>query len=142
MKIAIAADHAGFEFKEWVRSRLAELGHEVVDYGTNSTDSCDYPDLARPAAEAVSHGKAERAVLVCGTGIGMSMTANKVKFVRAAVCSEPLSARMTRLHNDANCLCIGSRMIGQDMADQILHEFLTTEYEGGRHQRRIDKMES
>lgn len=141
MKIAIAADHAGYDLKEYLRKKLADLGHEVIDYGTHSTDSMDYPDVARPAAEAVGHGKAERAVLICGTGIGMSMTANKVKFVRAAVCSEPLSARLTRQHNDANCLCMGARLIGPDMAEQILMAFLETDYDGGRHQRRIDKME-
>lgn len=141
MKIAIAADHAGVEMKEQVKARLIEMGHQVEDYGTNSTSSCDYPDVAKPAAEAVSHGQADRAVLICGTGIGMSMVANKVKFVRGAVCSEPLSARMTRLHNDANCLCIGARMIGIEIAFEILNEFIDTEFEGGRHQRRIDKME-
>lgn len=141
MKIAIGADHAGFELKEHIKLYLTGMGHQVEDYGTNSASSCDYPDIARPVAEAVSHGKAERGVLICGAGIGMSMAANKVKFVRAALCSEPYSARMSRMHNDANVLCMGARMIGIEMAEQILKEFLNTEFEGGRHQRRIDKID-
>lgn len=141
MKIAIGADHAGFELKEHIKLYLTGMGHQIEDYGTNSASSCDYPDLARPVAEAVSHGKSERGVLICGAGIGMSMAANKVKFVRAALCSEPYSARMSRMHNDANVLCMGARMIGVEMAEQILKEFLNTEFEGGRHQRRIDKID-
>jgi ribose 5-phosphate isomerase B len=141
MRIAVASDHAGYLLKEFVKNKLEKLGHEIEDYGAHDEQSTDYPDHGRPAAEAVAHGKADLAVLFCGTGIGMSMTANKVKFVRAAVCSEPLSARMTRKHNDANCLCMGARLIGQDMAEQILYDFLNTEFEGGRHQRRIDKLE-
>lgn len=142
MKIAIGADHAGFELKEHIKLYLSGMGHQVEDYGTNSADSCDYPDLARPVAEAVSHGKAERGVLICGAGLGMSMAANKIKFVRAALCSEPYSARMSRQHNDANVLCMGARMIGIGMAEEILKEFLNTEFEGGRHQRRIEKIDS
>lgn len=141
MKIAVASDHAGYRLKEFIKGLLQELGHEIQDFGADNEDSTDYPDHGRPAAEAVAQGEAERAVLVCGTGIGMSMVANKVRSVRAALCSEPYSATMARAHNDANILVLGERIIGQGMAETILDCFLNTPFEGGRHIHRLDKIE-
>lgn len=142
MRIAVAGDHAGYKLKELVKSRLLELGHEVADFGAHSEDSVDYPDHGRPAAEAVAAGEVDRAVLVCGTGIGMSLVANKVRSVRAALCSEPYSAAMARAHNDANVLVLGSRVIGQGLALEILQRFLDTPFEGGRHAKRLEKIET
>lgn len=142
MKIAIAADHAGFELKEIVKEYLKKLGHDFTDFGTNSTESVDYPDYAVPAAKAVSAGKAERGILVCGSGQGMAISANKVKGVRAALCSDSYSAKMSRLHNDSNVLAIGGRIVGRDLALEIVKTWLETEFEGGRHKRRVDKMNS
>jgi ribose 5-phosphate isomerase B len=141
MKIAVACDHAGYKLKEAVKDRLIGLGHEVLDFGTNDENSVDYSDYGRPAAEAVANGEAEMAVLVCGAGIGMSIVANRIKGVRAALCSEPFSAHMSRAHNNANVLVMGGRMVGVEMAFRILQEFLDTEFEGGRHQRRVEKMD-
>ena len=141
MKIAVASDHAGYKMKEFIKGMLVEMGHEIEDFGSESEQSTDYPDHGRPAAEAVSRGDADRVVLVCGTGIGMSMVANKVRGVRAALAGDPFSARMARAHNDANALVLGSRVIGEGMAAEILHIFLNTDFEGGRHLRRLDKIE-
>ena len=141
MKLAIASDHAGYALKQNVKEYLRQQGHFVEDFGTHSSESMDYPDVARPAAESVARGDNELGILICGSGIGMSMAGNKVKGVRAALCSEPLSARLTKLHNDANILCLGARMIGIEMALEILEVFLNTKFEGGRHQRRVDKLE-
>ncbi len=140
MKISIACDHGAYELKEHLRAYLAKQGHQVTDCGTNSTESCDYPDFARPAAQLVADGKCDRGVVLCTTGIGMSITANKVKGVRCALCHEPYSAEMTRRHNDANVLAMGAGMVGKFMAERIVDVFLTTEFEGGRHQRRVDKV--
>ena len=142
MKIAVASDHAGFRMKEHLKAKLLELGHEIVDFGADSEESTDYPDHGRPAAEAAADGEAAFAVLCCGTGQGMAMTANKVPGVRAALCSEPFSARMARAHNNANVLVMGGRLIGEELADEILREFLNTDFEGGRHARRVNKIES
>lgn len=140
MKISIASDHGGFDLKEDLRQWLAGLGHEVVDFGCQGHDSCDYADFCEPAARAVAEGKCDRGIVICTTGIGASITANKVKGVRCALCSEPWSAQMTRRHNDANMLALGAGITGPLMARQIVTAFLTHEFEGGRHQRRIDKM--
>lgn len=140
MKISIACDHGAFELKERLKAHLLEQGHEVTDCGTYSADSCDYPDFARPAARLVADGVCERGVVVCTTGIGVSMVANKVKGVRCALCHEPLSAEMARRHNDANVLAMGAGVTGGNLAQRILDVFLSTGFEGGRHQRRVDKM--
>ena len=138
--IALAADHGGFELKEAVKAHLKELGLEYIDFGTHSTDSVDYPDMAVPACDAVVSGECSKALLFCGTGVGMAIAANKVKGIRACCCSDTFSARMTRAHNDANILTFGERVVGQGVAMERVDAFLTTEFEGGRHQKRIDKM--
>lgn len=140
-KIALAADHGGYYLKEALKRHLADEGYEnVTDFGTNSPESCDYPDFAYPACKSVVDGKCDCAVLICGTGIGMSLVANKVRGIRAACCSDTFSARFTRLHNDANVLCMGARVVGEGLAMDIADLFLTSEFEGGKHQRRIDKI--
>ena len=138
--IALAADHGGFELKEAVKAHLKELGLEYIDFGTHSTDSVDYPDMAVPACDAVVSGECSKALLFCGTGIGISIVANKHKGIRAACCSDCFSARATRLHNDANVLCMGGRVVGAGLACQMVDEFLAASFEGGRHQRRVDKL--
>ena len=140
MKIAIACDHGGYALKEAVKAHLTEKGYEAVDFGTNSTESCDYPDFAAPAAKAVAAGECEKGIVICTTGIGVSIVANKVKGIRCALCSDPLSAEMTRRHNDTNMLAMGAGIIGQNLAMDIVDTWLTTEFEGGRHQRRVDKI--
>lgn len=142
MKIAIASDHGGFDLKEDLKTWLTEQGHEVTDFGCSGHDSCDYADFAEPAARAVADGQCDRGVVICTTGIGVSITANKVDGIRCALCSEPWSAEMTRRHNDANMLAMGAGVVGPLMARQILAAFLTHEFEGGRHQRRVDKVMS
>lgn len=138
--IAIAADHGGYELKESVKQHLTELGLEYIDYGTHNTDSVDYPDMAVPACHAVTSGKCRCALLFCGTGVGISIAANKVPGIRACCCSDAFSAKYTRLHNDANALCLGGRVVGDGLARSLVDIFLSTEFEGGRHQRRIDKI--
>ena len=138
--ISIAADHGGFALKEHIKAYLTAKGYEVQDFGTHSADSCDYPNFVRPAAEAVGSGVCERGIVICTTGIGVSMVANKVRGVRCALCGDPLSAEMTRRHNDANMLAMGAGIVGKNMAERIVDVFLSTEFEGGRHQRRIDKI--
>ncbi len=140
MKIAIGADHAGFALKEQLRQRLAAEGHEVVDYGTASTESCDYPDFARPVAHDVGEGRADRGILVCSTGIGMAMAANKVSGVRAAPAQSEDEVRLTREHNDANVLTIGARYLDEERASALIELFLHTEFTGGRHARRVAKI--
>ena len=140
MKISIASDHGGYDLKEDLRRWLIEQGHEVEDFGCPSHASCDYADFCEPAARAVAEGKCERGIVICTTGIGASITANKVRGVRCALCSEPWSAQMTRRHNDANVLALGAGVTGPLMARQIVEAFLTFQFEGGRHQRRIDKI--
>ena len=140
MKISLACDHGAYELKERLKAHMAEQGHEVLDQGTYGPDSCDYPDFGRAAARLVSDGTCDRGVVLCTTGIGMSMVANKVEGVRCALCHEPLSAEMTRRHNDANVLAMGAGMVGPELARRILDVFLTTPFDGGRHQRRVDKM--
>ncbi len=140
MKIAIASDHGGFDLKEQVKVWLQEMGHEVEDFGCHSKESCDYPDFGAAAARAVASGQCERGIVICTTGIGISIAANKVKGIRCALCSEPWSAEMTRRHNNANMLAMGAGAVGPLLARRIVETFLTTEFEGGRHQRRVDKI--
>lgn len=140
-KIAIGSDHAGYRLKEELAKKLEEAGYAVENVGTHGTESCDYPDFGRKVAAKVGDGECGRGVLVCGSGVGMSMVANKVRGVRAVNCTEPLSARLSRLHNDSNVLCIGERLVGSLMAWEILDAWLDTEFEGGRHQRRVDMIE-
>ena len=137
-KIVMALDHAGFDLKSTLVEQLKNDGYEVEDAGTYSKDSCDYPVFAEKACRYMLDGKAELCILVCGTGIGMSMAANKVKGIRAACCSDTYSAKYTRLHNDANVLCMGARVVGEGLAYEIAKVFLETEFEGGKHLRRIN----
>jgi ribose 5-phosphate isomerase B len=141
VKIALGSDHAGYEVKERIRELAGGLGHECLDKGTHSEDSCDYPDYAKAVAESVSGGESEAGILVCGTGIGMSMAANKVRGIRAAkVCSE-YESKMSRLHNNANVLCIGARSMDYEKDIRpIVEAWLTTQFEGGRHERRVGKI--
>lgn len=142
MKIAIASDHGGFDLKEKVKAHLTEKGYEVKDFGCYEKKSCDYPDFGHPAAEAVASGECEKGVLICTTGIGMSMVGNKVKGVRAALCSDSLSASLTRLHNNANVLVLGAAIVGEMLALNIVDTFFETEFSGNeRHRRRINKIE-
>ena len=140
MTVALGCDHAGWELKERLKAWLIQTGHQVLDFGTHSPDSVDYPDYALQVADSVANGKAERGVLVCGTGIGMAMAANKVPGVRAAFCPDPFTARLSRGHNDANVLTLGGRLTGREMAIEILGIWLATPFEGGRHSRRIAKI--
>ena len=140
MKIAIGSDHGGYDLKEQVKTWLQEMGHEVEDFGCHGKESCDYPDFGAAAARAVASGACEKGVVICTTGIGISITANKVRGVRCALCSDPWSAEMARRHNDANMLAMGAGVVGPLLARQILEAFLTHDFEGGRHQRRVDKM--
>lgn len=138
MRIGIGNDHSALELKAEIIEFLKEKGHEVVDYGTDSTESCDYPLYGEAVGRAVVSGEVERGILICGTGLGISLAANKVKGVRAAVCSEPFTAKMSRAHNDCNVLAFGARVVGAELAKMIVETWLDTEFEGGRHQRRVD----
>ena len=140
MKIAIGCDHGGFELKNEIIKFLESENYEVKDFGTYSTDSCDYPDVALPVAEAFSAKEYEFGILVCGTGIGIGISANKVPGVRAALCSDTFSAHATRQHNDANILTLGQRVVGPGLAIDIVKTFLSSEFEGGRHVNRLNKI--
>jgi ribose 5-phosphate isomerase B len=140
MKIAIGSDHGGVQLKETIKKFISEEGYEFKDFGTNSIGSCDYPDYALPVAEAVVRKEFDFGILICGTGIGIGISANKVPGVRAALCSDTFSAHATREHNDANILTLGQRVVGEGLALDIVKTFLTTEFQGGRHQNRIDKI--
>ena len=140
MKIAIGSDHGGFQLKEHLRKYLTEKGMEVTDCGTFTSDSCDYPDFAAAVCHEVTQGKAERGVLVCGTGIGVSISANKCHGIRAALCDNVYSAEKSREHNDANVMCLGARVLGVGLAELITDTFFKTDFAGGRHQRRVDKI--
>ncbi|HIY96643.1 MAG TPA: ribose 5-phosphate isomerase B [Candidatus Borkfalkia excrementigallinarum] len=140
LKIAVACDHGGLALKKVLVNYLEEKGYTIDDFGTCSEESCDYPDFALPAAEAVACGKCERGILICSTGIGISIAANKVRGIRCAHCHDTYSAKYTRLHNDANMLAFGQKVIGEGLMLEIVDMFLNTEFEGGRHQRRIDKI--
>ena len=140
MRLALASDHGGFELKEAVRGWLQEWGYQVVDLGTHSPESVDYPDYIALAAAAVSRGETDRAVVLCGTGIGASIVANKFPGVRATLCHDIYTARMSRLHNDSNVLAMGGRVLGADLAREMLKVWLETPFEGGRHERRLRKV--
>lgn len=139
--VVLGSDHAGFELKEALKTILAELKVSWHDMGTNSSEPCDYPDFARRVAESVSRGEYGRGIICCGSGIGVSIVANKVRRVRAALCNDVVSARFSRLHNDANVLCLGARTTDISIIPEIVRVWLSTEFEGGRHQRRVDKIE-
>jgi ribose 5-phosphate isomerase B len=139
--LAVASDHAGLALKEGLKAVLTRLGVTFVDLGTQSEASTDYPDYAHAVASGVSTGRYSRGLLVCGSGIGMSMAANRHRGVRAALCTDPYAARMSRQHNDANVLCLGSRIVGAGLAEEILQAFLAGEFEGGRHSGRVAKIE-
>ena len=141
MKIALGADHRGHAVKEKIAVLLNEQGHQVLDMGTNSSKSCDYPDVAYPAAIAVAQGRADRAILICGSGIGMTICANKVKGARAALCHDELTAQMSRRHNNANILCLASDVLGEELIRRIVVGWLNTEFDAaGRHHRRVNKI--
>lgn len=140
MKIAIASDHGAYAQKEKIKAHLLEKGYEVQDFGTHSTESCDYPDFVGPAAKAVASGECEKGIVLCTTGIGASITANKIKGIRCALLHDLLSARLTRQHNNTNMMALGAAITGDMLALEIVDTWLTTEFEGGRHQRRIDKV--
>ncbi|MFY0530561.1 ribose 5-phosphate isomerase B [Archangium gephyra] len=140
MKVIIASDHAGLELRRELVSALQELRVEVEDVGPTTNASVDYPDFARTVCKAVAAGEYSYGVLVCGTGIGMSITANKYRGIRAALCTSEFEARMTRAHNDANVLCLGQRVVGAGLARSIVEAFVATPFEGGRHQKRLDKI--
>ena len=140
MKIALGCDHGGYELKQFVMKTLEKLGHEYEDFGCYSTESCDYPDFGAAAARAVAEGKCDYGIVICTTGIGISIAANKIKGIRCAHCADCLEAEMTRRHNNANALCLGGRVVGAGLGCQIVDAFLNAEFEGGRHQMRIDKM--
>jgi len=141
MRIAVGCDHRGLDLKQFIMKLLTEMGHIYVDFGTYTTDSVDYPDIAKKVAEAVAKGDFEQGILICDTGIGMSIAANKVKGIRAALCYDAFSASRARQHNDANVLCLGARW-EQDKISEIVEAYLTTEFEGGRHLPRLDKIKA
>ncbi len=138
--IALAADHAGFPMKEMVKDYLAGKGYDILDLGTDSADSVDYPDYGHAMGEAMDSGRVKRGIVICGSGIGVSMAANRHASVRAALCTNGLMARLARQHNDANVLALGARIVGEEVAKNCVDEFLSTEFEGGRHQRRLEKL--
>ena len=140
MKIAIGNDHTAIELKNIIREFVEGKGYEVIDLGTNSTESCDYPIYGEKVGRAVADGQADLGIAICGTGVGISLAANKVKGIRCCVCSEPYTAKLSRMHNDSNVLAFGARVIGVEMAKMITEEWLNAEYEGGRHQRRVDQV--
>ena len=142
MKIAIASDHAGYNYKEAIKKFLGEQGHTIIDFGTDSTESCDYPDFIRPAAQAVADGECERGIVLGGSGNGEAMVANKAAGIRCALCWDVKSAKLSRQHNDANMLSLGERMLTVSAAVEIVDLWLKTGFEGGRHKRRIDKIEN
>lgn len=141
-KIAIGCDHVGFELKPAIIAHLQSRGIEVVDYGTKSSERTDYPVYGKSVANAVSHGEVDGGILICGTGVGISIVANKIKGIRAVVCSEPYSARLSREHNDTNILAFGARVVGSELAKMIVDAWLDAEFEGGRHKARICQIDS
>lgn len=140
MKIAIGSDHGGYNLKEAIKNHLSSSGVEIFDFGTHSLDSCDYPDYAREVSKAVSSGEYEKGILICGTGIGISIAANKVKGIRAALCSDEFSAKMSIEHNNANILCLGERVTGIGLASSIVDAWLNAKFAGGRHENRVQKI--
>ena len=142
MKIALGCDHGGYELKQHIIKVLEKLGHEYEDFGCYNLDSCDYPDFGAAAARAVAEGKCDKGIVICTTGIGISIAANKVKGIRCAHCTDSLSAEMTRRHNDANVLALGAGITGPNLAKRIVEVFLNTEFEGGRHARRVAQLDA
>lgn len=140
MRVSLGSDHRGINLKAKIADMLGEAGHDVADMGTDSTESCDYPDIAMEVANAVSCGESERGILVCGTGIGMAITANKYDRVRAAICNDEVTAEMCRRHNDVNVLCLSGDMLGERNIENLVRIWLETEFEGGRHARRLEKI--
>jgi ribose 5-phosphate isomerase B len=140
MQVALGSDHAGYQLKTLLKDQLEAGGYEVVDFGTDSGESVDYPDIAKPLAQAVAAGTYSRGILVCSNGIGVSIVANKVPGIRAGLCADTFTARRARAHTDCNILCLGGWTVGQGLASEIVQVFLETEFEGGRHQRRVDKI--
>ena len=141
MRVAIGSDHAGFELKEILRAELAELGDDVTDYGTDSLESCDYPDIAEAACARITDGSCERGILICGTGVGICIAANKVKGIRCALCWNETSARLAKEHNNANVISMGGRLVEPDVAKRIVDAWLGATFEGGRHLRRIQMLD-
>ena len=139
--IAIGCDHGGFNLKNAIMKKLEEMGYEYKDFGTYSTDSCDYPDIAKAVCKSITDGESDKGILVCGTGIGMSMAANKVRGIRAAHVTDTFSARMTKEHNDANVICLGERITGIEIALEIVEAYLNATFQGGRHTNRVAKIE-
>jgi len=140
MKVAVGGDHRGYEAKELVKSILQRNGHEAIDFGTNESKSCDYPDYAIPVSLAVARKEADLGILICGSGLGMSMTANKIRGIRAALCHDELTAQMSREHNDANVLCLPAMLVNDPLITRIVETWLNTEFGGGRHVRRVQKI--
>jgi len=140
MKVALGSDHRGFQSKERLKNFLVNAGHEVVDCGTASESSCDYPDFAVPPCQMVARGETDRAILMCGSGIGMTITANKIRGIRAALCHDELTAEMSRRHNDANVLCLAADLLGDELVRRMVEAWVATPFEGGRHARRVRKM--
>lgn len=142
MKIAVGSDHRGYAAKERIKTFLESCGHQVTDFGCEGNESCDYPDAAIPAAQSVADGESDRGVLCCGTGIGMSIAANKVSGVRASLCHDDVTAEVARRHNDANILCLPADMISDSLIERVVEVWLNTPFDGGRHERRINKITS
>lgn len=140
MKVAVGSDHRGFQVKRKIVELVRRLGHEVIDFGAATEDAVDYPDFAQQVAVAVASGQVDRGILICGTGIGMSMAANKVRGVRAALCHDDVTAEMSRRHNDANVMCLSADLLGERLIDRMIEIWLQTEFEGGRHARRVEKI--
>jgi ribose 5-phosphate isomerase B len=140
MKVAVASDHRGFHAKEQIKTFLRTAGHEVVDFGCDGPASCDYPDMSITGAKSVATGETERGIFLCGTGIGTSIAANKVRGIRAALCHDELTAELSRRHNDANVLCLPADLLGEELVRRVVDVWLRTDYEGGRHARRIKKI--
>ncbi len=140
MKIAMGNDHTAIELKNIIKAFVEEKGYEVLDFGTNSPESCDYPVYGEKVGRAVASGQADLGIAICGTGVGISLAAGKVKGIRACVCSEPYTARLSKMHNNSNVLAFGARVVGSEMAKMITEEWLNARYEGGRHQRRVDML--
>ena len=140
MKIGIGSDHGGFALKEELKAFMEEKGLDIVDFGTTNTESVDYPDYGEAVAKAVANNEVDRGVVICGTGIGISLAANKVKGIRCALCGDVYSAKMSRAHNNANMIALGGRVVGVDLAKEILDAYLNSEFQAGRHERRVDKI--
>ena len=140
MKVAVGSDHRGYQAKRLIKAIVTQMGHECIDFGTDNDNPVDYPDMAYLTAKAVSNGKADRAILVCATGLGMSIAANKIKGIRAALCHDELSAEIARDHNDTNVLCLSGDQTGEVLLRKIVQVWLTTEFSGGRHRRRVNKV--